>query len=219
MLNTGNLSLEKLVVLQDSFFVNSYIVWDNLTKCAFLIDPSVSTPSEGANLEKVVKENGLQVQAVINTHGHLDHIIGNQWAVERWDIPIYIGEKDAGMLIDSSMNGSAHFGLSIVSPSAKKLLTCKEEIFLGEEKLQVISTPGHTMGGISLYYKDSFVITGDTLFKDGVGRTDLPGGSASVLLESIKNSLFTLPDNVRVFPGHGPDSTIGYEKKYNTFVR
>ncbi|MFX0211234.1 MAG: MBL fold metallo-hydrolase [Candidatus Hodarchaeota archaeon] len=210
--------------LDVSFFGTCCYILSWNDKEAVIIDP-------GGEVEKiinVVEENNLTPVTIINTHGHIDHIGANKELKQYFsDIPIAIGEIDAKYLGMDEAARNVHFDDSLLlgfpqffsrffkpSPAASILLKENEEIF----KLKVILTPGHTAGGISLL-GDSFIFTGDTLFAQGIGRTDLGGGDYDTLLDSIRTKLFTLPQDLKVLPGHGPSTTIGNEMKYNPFVR
>lgn len=189
--------------------VNCYIVGDESTKEVFIIDPG----GDYNKIKKIVDKDGLKPQAVINTHGHGDHIGANG----NWNLPIWIHRLDAEFLHDSSKNLSGVFGFLLKTKAASRLLEDGDVLKIGKYALQVIHTPGHTPGGISLK-GDGRVFTGDTLFCEGIGRTDFPYGSEEDILRSIKKKLFTLDDDYIVYPGHGPSSTIGHEKTNNPFV-
>ncbi len=202
--------IEKIEV--GSLEVNCYIIAAGEKSEAFVIDPG----DDAKKIEKVLKKYDLTVKAVINTHGHFDHISAN----DSFGVPVYIHEKEEAYLKDPKKNLSLFFGFPYATKS--KIVLFKDLDFIEAKglKLQVLFTPGHTMGGISLLLvepKDQKVVfSGDTLFCQSVGRTDL-GGNQAVLIESIKNKLFVLDDDTVVYPGHGPESTIGEEKKNNPF--
>ena len=193
--------IKKIVV--GALETNCYIFADLDSKEAALIDPG----SDGEGIKSAIKELGVKVKCIINTHGHGDHISANG----EFDAPIYIHKLDAGFLNNFGLNLSAAFGLRVKSPPAARLLEDADDIEIGRFKLKVIHTPGHTPGGISLLC-GNVVFTGDTLFMEGVGRTDLPHGSYAQLMDSIENKLFTLDGKTIVHPGHGPSTTIGREK-------
>ena len=187
---------------------NCYIVADNTTGDAFLIDPG----GEADRIKKLLKKNGLRLKFIINTHGHGDHILGNGY----FDVPIYIHRLDKDFLTDPNKNLSGMFGYFFKSPKATALLEDGQKVYLNKLELEIMHTPGHTPGGISIKL-DGVVFTGDTLFAGGIGRTDLPDGSEEQLFNSIRQKLFPLGDDVVVYPGHGPESTIGEEKRTNPF--
>ena len=187
---------------------NCYIFGCAETKEAVIIDPG----AEDREIKGQVAELGLSPKCVINTHGHGDHIGANS----KMGLPIFIHASDAQCLTNPVKNGSEMIGFPITSPPASRLLENGDTIEVGDLVLEVLHTPGHTQGSICLRFED-VVFTGDTLFAEGVGRTDLPGGSEVELMRSIKEKLFTLPDDTKVYPGHGPATTIGHEKGHNPF--
>lgn len=200
--------------LLPAFETNSWLVWDEATKQAIIIDPSA--PSE--KLYKFIKDNNLELTYIINTHGHADHIGGNAFFKKHFNVPIAIYTADAEMLVNSRLNLSAYVDVDISLPPADKLLNDNDIITVGEHTLQVIHTPGHTPGGICLYAK-GLLFSGDTLFYLDIGRTDLPGGSYEQEISSVKNKLFTLPEDTLVLPGHGPSSSIKDEVLHNPYLK
>ncbi|MBU4311563.1 MAG: MBL fold metallo-hydrolase [Candidatus Omnitrophica bacterium] len=188
---------------------NCYIVGDESTKEAFIIDPG----SDYKKIKNIIDKGGLKPQAVINTHGHGDHIGANN----NFDLPVWIHGADAEFLQDPSKNLSGALGFLLKTKAASRILKEGEVLTAGRVKLEVMHTPGHTPGSICLK-GDSAIFTGDTLFCEGIGRTDLAYGSEEDILSSIKEKLFILPDDYAVYPGHGPCSTIGHEKHNNPFI-
>jgi glyoxylase-like metal-dependent hydrolase (beta-lactamase superfamily II) len=158
------------------------------------------------------------VIAIINTHGHADHIMANSKIREATKAPLYIHAADAPMLLSARLNLSQFLGADYTCQQADKLLADGDSIKVGEFQLKAAHTPGHTPGGISLI-TDGAVFSGDTLFAESVGRTDFPGGSQSQIVESIKSKLIVLDDAVKVLPGHGPATTIGWERSHNPFIQ
>lgn len=198
------------------FAVFAYIVGCKTTKEALVIDPA-------ADCERILKEatdKGYTIKYILNTHSHIDHVMGNRRMRDLTNAQIIIHEKESYSLINQSPYMASMFGAE-PSPPADITVRDNDIIKIGETSLQVIHTPGHSPGSISLYHK-GIVFTGDTLFVGGVGRTDLAGGSSNTLVSSIRNRLFTLPDETIVAPGHNygdtPKSTIGREKIYNPYV-
>lgn len=194
--------------------VNCLILGDADTKEGVVVDP-------GGNVDKiaaVVKKHGLTVRYIINTHGHFDHVGGNLQAVKTFGAPLLVHSNDAEMLGRSAEVARMYGMQGENSPAPDQLLTDGMELAFGSHRIKVLHTPGHTQGGCCLYLEaEGKVITGDTLFADSIGRTDLPGGSHKQLLESIRTRLFTLPDDVTAYPGHGPATTIGHEKRSNPY--
>lgn len=189
---------------------NCYVFGDEDTKEAVVIDPG----GDANTIKNYITKNNLQVKYVINTHGHGDHIGNNR----NFNAEILIHKLDSAFLNDPSLNLSDAFAVAITSPKATRLLNDGDEISIGKLPLRVMHTPGHTPGSICLNHND-IVFSGDTLFFEGIGRTDLPNSSWEALLGSIKNKLMVLPDGCKVYPGHGPETTIGHERRYNPFVK
>ncbi|MFH1189170.1 MAG: MBL fold metallo-hydrolase [Candidatus Omnitrophota bacterium] len=189
-----------------SVSANCYILGCANTKEAAIIDPG----GEADLIKERISALGLKPLYVINTHGHGDHIGANS----KMGLPILIHAADAQYLMNPLKNMSGMIGAPVSSPPASRLLEDGETIEVGELTLEVMHTPGHTPGSICLKC-DDIIFTGDTLFAEGVGRTDLPGGVEYKLIKSIRERLFTLPDDTKVYPGHGPATTIGHEKGHN----
>ncbi len=199
------------------FDIFCYILGDPQTGEGIVVDPG----GPAATILKRSSERGIkQIKLIVNTHSHVDHTAGNKAMQQLTGAPIAIHEAEAGALAHPNKAMLAMFGAE-ASPPATVLLKDGDVITFGNEKLKVIHTPGHSPGSISLYFP-GYVLTGDTLFVQGVGRTDLPGGSYQVLQSSIRNKLFTLPPDTIVLPGHNygptPTSTIARERLENPFV-
>ena len=188
---------------------NCYLLYNRKTKEGFLIDPGAFDK----RVEKAIKENDLRIKNIINTHAHIDHISGNK----KFGYPVLIHERDNELLSNPSKNLAFFIGLFSESPPASGLLKDGDIIEATDLKIKVLHTPGHTPGGISLLSGD-MIFTGDTLFRESVGRSDFPYSSESALLDSIKNKLMKLDDSIEVFPGHGPATTIGHERRSNPFL-
>ncbi len=202
----------KRFILLPGFETNTYLVWDEQTKEGLLIDPAA--PSE--KLKSFIESEGIELQCIVNTHGHADHIGGNKFFLDHFHCELCIHPEDAPMLIDPNKNFSAMFEGGFASPEATKLLKDGDRLDIGNQTFRVIHTPGHTRGGICLY-TEGVLFSGDTLFDHSVGRTDLPGGSMDKLRKSIKDKLFTLTEDTVVLPGHGGSTTIEAEKVENPF--
>lgn len=194
--------------------VNCIILGCPDSREGIVIDP-------GGDVERIsaaVSRHGLKIRHIINTHGHFDHVGGNRRAVGVFGAPLVIHEEDAAMLGRVSEVARMYGMPGEDSPPADRFLTDGMEIPFGNSSLKVIHTPGHTRGGCCLYLeKEQLLISGDTLFADSIGRTDLPGGSHGQLLDSIRTRLFPLPEDTVVYPGHGPRTTIGHEKHHNPY--
>jgi glyoxylase-like metal-dependent hydrolase (beta-lactamase superfamily II) len=198
------------------FAVFAYIIGCKQTKEALVIDPA----GEEDRILEEAQSRGYIIKYIVNTHSHIDHIMGNRRMKELTGAQIIIHEKEASSLIHQSPSMLDMFGAQ-PSPPADITIRDGDTISIGETSLQAIHTPGHSPGSVSFYHK-GIVFTGDTLFVGGVGRTDLAGGSWQELVQSIRNRLFTLPDDTIVCPGHNygstPKSTIGHEKQFNPYV-
>jgi len=197
--------------------VFAYLVGDTVTGDALVIDPA----DNAKEIIAVAKENKLKINYIVNTHGHVDHIGGNADMQKLTGAKIIAHEDDAVMLTSTPAMMLKMFGAK-QSPPADILVKDGAIISTGNIELKVIHTPGHSPGGICLF-TPGYVFTGDTLFVEAVGRTDLPGGSWQTMYNSIQTKLFTLPDGTKVMPGHNygrtPTSTIGHEKKHNPSVQ
>jgi glyoxylase-like metal-dependent hydrolase (beta-lactamase superfamily II) len=210
-----------MVVMQyevGNFAVFSYLIGDEKTQEGLLIDPA----EDAKRLLSEAKSHGLNtIKYIVNTHSHVDHIMGNAEMVEETGAKIVIHEKDASALAQTPSDLLEMFGAT-PSPPADILVKEGDAIGVGNVQLKVIHTPGHSPGGMSLYL-DGMVFTGDTLFVGSVGRTDFPGSSWELLEASIRKKLYVLPGETVVFPGHNygstPTSTIQYERRHNPFVR
>jgi hydroxyacylglutathione hydrolase len=200
-----------------SMAVFAYLVGDPVTGDALVIDPA----DDIKGIIAEAKKNNLRINYIVNTHGHVDHISGNTDMQKATGAKIIVHEDDAIMLTSTPAMILKMFGAK-ESPPADILVKDGDIISTGNISLKVIHTPGHSPGGISLY-SPGYVFTGDTLFVEAVGRTDLPGGSWQTLYQAVKEKLFSLPDDTKVMPGHNygskPTSTIGHEKKYNPFFQ
>lgn len=192
-----------------SYQTNCYIVWDENTKKGFLIDPGF----EAQRIKKKVQEEKIQLEALLNTHGHIDHIGENK----SFDLPIYIHKDDNDYLSNPEKNMSQYIGIAQTSPRATHLLEDNEEIMVAGITVKVLHTPGHTPGCVC-YLIGECLFSGDTLFKGSIGRTDLPGGDSRKIMESIKNVIVPLPGYLKIYPGHGEVTTLEKEKRENYFL-
>ncbi|SFL81737.1 MBL fold metallo-hydrolase [Pelosinus propionicus] len=193
---------------------NCYIVYSKETLEGAVIDPG----GNAQDIINVIRRENIKIVAIINTHGHADHIGDNDRIMEHTGAPILIHKDDANMLISAQGNLSMYIGNNLICKAADRLLTDGEIIQVGEMKFQVIHTPGHTPGGICIKAND-VVFSGDTLFEQSVGRSDFPGGSHPQLIKSIKEKLLILPDATKILPGHGSETTIGNERYNNPFIQ
>lgn len=202
----------------NDFQVNTFIVYDDTKEC-IIIDPGMYYEAERDELIDFVSENGLKPVLIVNTHAHIDHIIANDFVANKYNIKLAAHKESTDFLKHAKEYGR-NFGIRLdeVKPIDIFIDEAKPLKF-GHSKLQILYTPGHADGSLCFYADEpGFVITGDVLFFQSIGRTDLPTGNYDLLQESIWEKLFTLPEKTTVYPGHGPETTIGYEKLHNPFV-
>jgi hydroxyacylglutathione hydrolase len=199
------------------FQENTYVLYDE-SKEAVIIDPGCYEESEKTELTEFVRSNQLKVMMLLNTHCHIDHVLGNAFVRQTYNIKLHIHRNDEPVLKAVRVY-APNYGFHLYQEaSADAYLAEGDEVAFGHQKFKVLFVPGHSPGHIVFYNeKEKIVIGGDVLFKNSIGRTDLPGGDADTLINSIHQKLFTLPDDVTVFPGHGPSTTIGFEKVSNPF--
>ncbi|BCS56012.1 MBL fold metallo-hydrolase [Geobacter sp. SVR] len=202
------------IVVVGPLAVNCYLLGCEETGEGLIVDAG----GDADRIIAAVNKHGLRIGQIINTHGHFDHVGANRALLDHFGARLLIHGADAPML-DRAADVARAYGMSGEnSPKPDALLEDGLQLAFGNCRLTVLHTPGHTQGGCCLYLADQKkVITGDTLFADSIGRTDLPGGSHAMLLESIRSKLFTLPDDVDAYPGHGPATTIGHEKQHNPY--
>jgi len=194
--------------------VNCYVLGDEETKEAVVIDPG----GDEDEILEALKYHGLQLKTIIDTHGHFDHVDANQPLKEATGALIAIHEADAAMLAKPSAEAMFFTGNRLRLSQADILLKEGDILTFGKYRLKVLHTPGHTQGGISLVMENSpLVYVGDLLFQGSIGRTDFPGGSFEDLINAVKTKIFPLGDHYTVYPGHGPVTTVGQERKYNPF--
>ncbi len=197
---------------------NTYVVF-NKEKEAIIFDPGCYSNNEKKQLEQYISNEGLKVVQLINTHCHLDHVFGNKWVAETYGLELFIHPNEEVVLSFGPQSGEK-WGLPFDNYDGQLHFINEHDIIsLGADQLHVILAPGHSPGSLCFYNKEQgFVIGGDVLFRESIGRTDLPGGDHNTLLKNIREKLFVLPDDVTVYPGHGPATTIGYEKQHNPFL-
>ena len=202
------------------FGVNTYLITDKDTGDTAVIDPGMIDAAEKREFDDYVSANNLKITQIINTHLHLDHCFGDNYVRDKYGVQVAanINDQPLGDDIPAQM---ARFGGRIKADPVKIDVALKDGdiIKIGDSELRVITTPGHSPGGISLYSAEGgFLISGDTLFRFGVGRTDLPGGDHNTLIKSIREKLMTLPDDTKVLPGHDRFSTIADERRHNPYI-
>jgi hydroxyacylglutathione hydrolase len=202
------------------FQMNCYIYYDENSKEGIIIDPGAHFDEEKKSITDFISSNKIIIKSIINTHGHIDHVLGNKWAKDVFNVPLYINFEDEWLLKNAPQQG-AMFGIQIEdSPEPDFNLTENDEIKFGNCVLKVIQTPGHSPGGICLVdYENKKVFVGDCIFLGSIGRTDLWKGDSDLLLASIKQKLLTLPDDFVLYPGHYEPTTVIDEKNNNPFLQ
>jgi len=199
--------------------VNNYLVYDETHECV-IVDATCYFESEKEELLDFIVKNGLKPVRLLNTHCHFDHIVGNKFVLDNFKIPLCAHKSDE-FLLKILVDTSQRFGLKAdASPDIDIFLKDGDIIHLGNHELEVLHVPGHSPGSLAFHVRrDHTLLSGDTLFNGSVGRTDLPGGSSKDLIHSIKTKLYTLERITKVYPGHGPSTTIGAEIDTNPFVK
>jgi len=197
---------------------NTYIVYNEQLDCC-IIDPGCYFPAEEDTLKRFITDQHLRPKYLLNTHCHLDHVFGNRYVHETWQLPLYLHPKEV-LVLEYAPKSGERWNMPFRNYEGPfNFLQEGDIINIGNDKLEVLFAPGHSPGHICFYCRDQqFVIGGDVLFKMSIGRTDLPGGDHQMLLKNIREKLFVLPDEVKIYPGHGEPTTIGFEKKHNPFL-
>jgi len=201
------------------FQENTYVVYDDTKEC-IIIDPGCYTDKERDELRRFITSEGLKPVKLINTHCHIDHVLGNKFTSELWDLELYMHKEDLPLLENAGNIGKMYgFEDYEGSPYPKHFLAQDDTLTFGESSFKILFTPGHAPGHICLYSKkNNLLIAGDVLFNRSIGRTDLPGGDYNTLIKSIKTKLLPLDENTIVYCGHGPSTSIGKEKMSNPFL-
>ncbi|MES1220780.1 MAG: MBL fold metallo-hydrolase [Bacteroidota bacterium] len=198
---------------------NTYVLYNENKRCC-IIDPGCYFPEEREELKTGIQKTGLEPILLLNTHCHLDHVFGNKFVYDTWGLPLHLHEKEKPVL-DFAPTSAELYQLPFDNYKGPLVyLKVGEKIKIDDDELEVRFVPGHSPGHVCFYSEaGGFVIGGDVLFNGSIGRTDLPGGDYSVLINSIQTQLFTLPDETKVYPGHGTMTTVGFEKMNNPFVK
>ncbi|MEP0711075.1 MBL fold metallo-hydrolase [Algoriphagus sp.] len=200
------------------FQENTYLLYDEKGH-GTLIDPGCFDLAERKELLDFLTEKNIRITQLLNTHCHIDHVLGNAWAKRTFGVQLLIHENEAQVLKAVETYASNYGFAGYENSEADEFLEEGAEITVGEEVLKIIFVPGHAPGHVVFYHEATYqCIAGDTLFRGSIGRTDLPGGDHELLLSKIKSELFTLPDQTIIYPGHGPETTIAFEKIHNPFV-
>jgi len=207
------------VFVFNSFQVNMMVCSNETRECVF-IDAACQTPGEQQELLNYVQQHELIPKALINTHGHIDHVIGNEFVTSTWNIPFYIHRDDLQLLGQVPCYAEMFGFGSPKLPEPAGFLNDNDVFRFGTTEFQVIHIPGHSAGGVAFYArKEGILFAGDVLFRGSVGRSDLPGGDHNLLIQSIRDRLFVLPGATIVWPGHGPSTTIEYEQQTNPYLQ
>lgn len=201
------------------FQENTYVLYDDTKDCV-IIDPGCYTEEENKQLLDYIESAQLKPQKVILTHAHLDHIFGCNAMYEALGLAPYYHEKEK-VVYDSAQEVAQNYGVIMKTlPTAAGFISESEKIHFGNTELSMLFTPGHSPGSVCFVHDETkSIIAGDVLFRESIGRTDLPGGDYSTLIRSIRSELFTLEDDWKIFPGHGPSTTIGHERLNNPFLK
>ncbi len=202
------------------FAENSFVLYDDETREAAIIDPGCYEPEEQETLKSFIEEKQLLPTLLLNTHCHIDHVLGNWFVHKTWNLPLQIHEKEAQVL-RAVPTYAPMYGFSRYQPLEPQLwLKEEQQLKVGNSVLKILFVPGHAPGHVAFWQPEQkFCINGDCLFWGSIGRTDLPGGDHDTLIRSIHEKLFTLPDDAKIYCGHGPATTIGHEKKHNPFLK
>jgi hydroxyacylglutathione hydrolase len=201
------------------FQVNSFVL-SNLANDCIIIDACCGDEEEYAQIESYLAQNELNLKMLVNTHGHVDHLLGIKYFKEKYKVPFKM-HKDDAFLIDGAVEHGRLFGLNVTQPSyPDEYIDETDVLFSDGDKIKMIHVPGHSPGSLVFYSeKQNFLIAGDVLFAGSIGRSDLPGGDQDTLIAGIKNKLLNLPGDCIVYPGHGPSTTIANEKLHNPFLQ
>ncbi|HEY0678517.1 MAG TPA: MBL fold metallo-hydrolase [Chitinophagaceae bacterium] len=197
---------------------NTYVLHNETGECC-IIDPGCYFGNERNELKDFISQSQLRPKYLLNTHCHLDHVFGNKFVHDTYGLEPYI-HPDEKLVLDFAPISGLQWNLPFDQYNGPvHYITEKDTVRLGEDVLKIISAPGHSPGHICFYNEaQRFLIGGDVLFRESIGRTDLPGGNHETLIRNIREKLFVLPPEVRVYPGHGPDTTIGHERDFNPFM-
>lgn len=197
---------------------NTYILYNEFNDC-LVVDPGCYFDYEKEELARFIEKEGLIPRMLLNTHCHLDHVFGNKFVAEKYKLTLQLHQGEVPVLQFAPASGLM-YNMPFDNYTGEYIFLKDGDIIkLGNDELKVLFTPGHSPASISFYCEnDGFVIAGDVLFKQSIGRTDLPGGNFDTLVNSINTQLFVLPDETKIYSGHGPVTNIGHEKKYNPFL-
>jgi hydroxyacylglutathione hydrolase len=202
------------------FYENTFVISDETNECV-IIDPGCYAEHERDKLSRFISRQGLKPVHLLNTHCHIDHIFGNRFVAETWNLKLTIPDGEQSVL-EAFPKIAEMYAIPNIqqSPDPEIILFENDIVKFGNSSMKVISAPGHSPGGICFYFEEEkILIAGDVIFEDSIGRTDLPGGNHNLLIQNIKTKILTLPEEVQIYCGHGNSTTVGREKKYNQFLR
>lgn len=202
----------------NDFSENTYVLYDETKECA-IIDPGCFKAHEQKQLTGFIEEHQLTPVLLVNTHCHIDHILGNSYISNKYNLPLHLHKDELKTYTDTG-RWAQFFGMVTDDiPEKQVYINEGDTLSFGNTALQILFTPGHSVASLSFYHSESAqLISGDVLFYESIGRTDLPGGNFETLISSIRTKLFVLPDHTRVYSGHGPATSIGHEKTHNPFL-
>jgi len=202
------------------FEMNCYVCWDDASRQGSIIDPAAYTDSEKKAILDFLDDNEITVKYILNTHGHLDHILGNKWASEMFQAPILMHENDL-LLVTNAVTQATMFGLTIEPPpSPDRFIYDGEQLKINSCQLKIVHTPGHSPGSVCFVNEEvKAMFVGDCIFRGSIGRTDLWRGDMDQLIRTIKGKIFAYPDDYILYPGHYDPTTVGQEKDYNPFLK
>jgi glyoxylase-like metal-dependent hydrolase (beta-lactamase superfamily II) len=201
------------------FYENTYVLFDD-SKEAIIVDPGCYERHEKDQLTQFIEQNQLKPKLVVNTHCHIDHVLGNEFVKSQYNIPLWIPEGEKEVLA-SVVAYAPTWGIAQYQPAeVDKYLSSSDHIDFGNTSLNILFAPGHAPGHMMFFHEqEKQLIAGDVIFRDSIGRTDLPGGNHEQLLESVRKTVYTLPKDTTIYAGHGPTTTVEHEMNYNPFVR
>jgi hydroxyacylglutathione hydrolase len=201
------------------FYENTFVIFDETRECV-IIDPGCYAQHERDKLKRFIEREKLKPVHLLNTHCHIDHVFGNRFVAETWNLPLTIPDGEQSVL-DAYPRVAEMYAIPNIqqSPDAEIILKENDLVKFGNTTLKVIAAPGHSPGGICFYNEaEKILIAGDVIFQNSIGRTDLPGGNHDLLIKNIKNKVLTLPEDVKIYCGHGDSTNVGREKKSNPFL-
>ncbi len=201
------------------FVMNCHVYYDEEVRQGVIIDPGAFTDEEEKAIYEFIQNEGIKIKFILNTHGHIDHIMGNAWAKKKFNVPLLM-HKDDLPLVNMAPEHAAMFGITFPQPpEPDKFIDENDKIEFADTSLKIIHTPGHSPGSVCFVdEKEKIIFSGDTVFKDSIGRTDLWMGNMDILMDSIMNKIMTYPDDYKLYPGHMEETTVGEERVNNPFL-